>query len=42
MDPVASLKVAGVDLTKEETFNDAFKEFDRELDEFKKLTEKEV
>ena len=42
LDPVSSLKVAGVDLTKESSFNDAFKEFDRELEEFKKLAEEEV
>ena len=40
-DPVESLKVAGVDLTKESTFDDAFKEFDRELDEFLELIEQE-
>ena len=33
-DPVASLKVAGVDLTNEETFNAAFKEFDNTLNKF--------
>ncbi|MCR5787905.1 MAG: oligoendopeptidase F, partial [Bacilli bacterium] len=37
IDPVASLKVAGVDLTSEKIFDEAFKEFDRELDEFNKL-----
>ena len=42
IDPVSSLKVAGVDLTDESTFNDAFKEFNRELDEFTKLTKEEV
>lgn len=36
-DPVESLKVAGVDLTNKETFNDAFKEFNREMDEFESL-----
>ena len=39
-DPVESLKIAGVDLTKESTFNEAFKEFDRELDEFIRLKTK--
>ena len=33
-DPVSSLKVAGVDLTNEETFNAAFKEFDDTLNKF--------
>ena len=42
LDPVSSLKVAGVDLTDEATFNDAFKEFNRELNEFEKLTKEEV
>ncbi|MBO4600626.1 MAG: oligoendopeptidase F [Bacilli bacterium] len=42
LDPVESLKVAGVDLTKEESFDAAFKMFDRQLDEFQKLTDKEV
>ena len=42
LDPVSSLKVAGVDLTKEESFDDAFKAFDKQLDEFEKLTDKEV
>ena len=37
VDPVTSLKIAGVDLTKESTFDDAFKEFERELNEFLKL-----
>ena len=36
-DPVESLKIAGVDLKNEKTFDDAFKEFDRELDEFMKM-----
>lgn len=36
-DPVESLKVAGVDLTNKETFNDAFKEFNKEMDEFESL-----
>lgn len=39
-DPVESLKIAGVDLTKESTFDEAFKEFDRELDEFIRLRTK--
>lgn len=42
VDPVESLKIAGVDLTKEETFDAAFKMFDDQLNEFKKLTDKEV
>lgn len=37
LDPVASLKVAGVDLTSKETFNAAFQEFAREMDEFESL-----
>ncbi len=37
LDPVASLKVAGVDLTNKETFNAAFQEFAREMDEFESL-----
>ena len=41
-DPVGSLKVAGVDLTKESTFDEAFKEFDRQLNEFKKIAEEVV
>lgn len=41
-DPVGSLKVAGVDLTKEATFDEAFKEFDRQLNEFKKIAEEVV
>ena len=40
LDPVESLKVAGVDLTKKETFDAAFAEFDRELEEFKKIIKK--
>lgn len=36
-DPVALLKIAGVDLTTEEPFNAAFKEFENALDEFSKL-----
>ena len=39
-DPVESLKIAGVDLTKESTFNEAFEEFDRELNEFMRLKTK--
>lgn len=35
--PVDSLKVAGVDLTDERTFNDAFKEFSKTMDEFERL-----
>ncbi len=35
--PVDSLKIAGVDLTDENTFNDAFKEFSKTMDEFEKL-----
>ena len=42
LDPVSSLKVAGVDLTKEESFDDAFRVFDKQLDDFKKITDKEV
>lgn len=40
-DPIESLKIAGVDLTISSSFDDAFKEFDRELNEFEKLTKKE-
>ncbi len=40
-DPVASLKVAGVDLTQQQTFDDAFFEFSREMDEFEHLLESE-
>lgn len=35
--PVDSLKIAGVDLKDEHTFNDAFKEFSKTMDEFEKL-----
>ncbi len=41
LNPVESLKVAGVDLTDPQTFNDAFKEFNREMDEFECLLEEE-
>lgn len=41
LDPVASLKVAGVDLTDKQTFEDAFSEFNHEMDEFEKLLESE-
>lgn len=41
LDPVASLKVAGVDLTSRQTFDDAFKEFNREMNEFEQLLESE-
>ena len=37
MYPVDELKVAGVDLTKEETFDEAFKEFEKELDKLEEL-----
>jgi oligoendopeptidase F len=36
MNPVDSLKVAGVDLTSDATFDEAFKEFDRIMDEFER------
>lgn len=42
LSPVESLKVAGVDLTKEESFDAAFVEFDRQLEDFKKIIKKEV
>lgn len=41
LDPVASLKVAGVDLMDKETFNAAFQEFAREMDEFESILERE-
>lgn len=41
MDPVNSLKVAGVDLTNEKIFTDAFKIFDQDMTKFSALTEKE-
>lgn len=41
LDPVASLKVAGVDLTDKQTFDDAFSEFNHEMDEFEALLESE-
>lgn len=37
MDPVSSLKVAGVDLTEKQTFSDAFNEFNKEMNEFENL-----
>lgn len=37
-DPVESLKIAGVDLTNESAFDDAFIEFNRELDELLNLS----
>lgn len=39
--PVESLKIAGVDLTSKQTFDDAFLEFSREMDEFEDLLESE-
>ena len=36
MDPVSELKVAGVDLTKDEVYNEAFLEFEKEINEFEK------
>lgn len=41
VDPVASLKVAGVDLTYKKTFDDAFDMFNKQMDEFEKMIEKE-
>ena len=41
-DPVESLKVAGVDLTKEKIYDEAFKEFDKTLDLYTELLKKEV
>lgn len=41
-DPVESLKVAGVDLTKKEMYDEAFKEFDKTLDLYTELLKKEV
>lgn len=41
-DPVESLKIAGVDLTKEEIYDEAFKEFDKTLDLYTELLKKEV
>ena len=40
-DPVESLKIAGVDLTKETVFDEAFIEFNKQMDEFEKLVGKE-
>lgn len=40
-DPVESLKIAGVDLTKETAFDEAFIEFNKQMDEFEKLIGKE-
>ncbi len=37
MDPVSELKVAGVDLTKDEVYNEAFEEFEKEIEEFEKI-----
>lgn len=37
MDPVSELKVAGVDLTKDEVYNEAFDEFEKEIEEFEKI-----
>lgn len=37
MDPVSELKVAGVDLTKDEVYNEAFEEFKKEIEEFEKI-----
>lgn len=37
-DPVASLKVAGIDITSNEVYNDAFKEFAKLLDDAKKVS----
>lgn len=39
VDPVSSLKIAGVDLTDKKVFKDAFLEFEREMQEFVKLIE---
>lgn len=36
-DPVTSLKIAGVDLTDENTFNEAFKEFSKTMNQFEEL-----
>lgn len=41
LDPVASLKIAGVDLTATQTFEDAFNEFNKEMDTFEKLIREE-
>jgi oligoendopeptidase F len=41
IDPVTSLKIAGVDLTKDETYKEAFEEFNNQMDEFEKLVGKE-
>lgn len=37
MDPVSELKVAGVDLTKDEVYIEAFNEFEKEIEEFEKI-----
>lgn len=37
MDPVSELKVAGVDLTKDEVYNEAFEEFEKEIEKFEKI-----
>jgi oligoendopeptidase F len=41
MNPVDSLKVAGVDLTKKETFDASFNVFAKQMDEFEKLIREE-
>lgn len=44
LDPVSSLKVAGVDLTDKKTFDDAFNEFNKQMDTFvniRKISRKE-
>ena len=40
VDPVNSLKIAGVDLTKKEVYKTGFEEFDNEIETFKKLLER--
>ena len=40
-DPVSSLKVAGVDLTDENTYQEAFNEFVNEINTFENLLKEE-
>ena len=40
-DPVESLKIAGVDLTKDEVYDEAFSMLNKQMDEFEKLIGKE-
>ncbi len=42
VNPVESLKIAGVDLTEEKVYTEAFKEFDSYLNNYEELLKKEV